>query len=120
MSKSHQLGNWGESMALKFLEMCGFHCLGQQYRKQTGEIDLIVRRGQDIVFVEVKTRGPGSLAAPEAWINDLKISRIKKTARHWILDNPLSEPVNFRFDVISVDFSGHNRGVNIRHFSGII
>ena len=119
MSKSHQLGNWGEEIALSFLEICGYVCLEKRYRKQTGEIDLIVRRDREIVFVEVKTRASGSMAPPEAWINGLKISRMKKTARHWIFENAPTGVCNFRFDAISVEFSGHNRGMNVRHFTGI-
>ena len=120
MAQSHKLGNWGEEMARSFLEMCGYVCLEQQYRKQSGELDLVVRRADEVVFVEVKTRGPNSLGPPEAWVDAKKISHLKQTARHWISENPQERPCNFRFDVVAVKFLGHDRGMNIRHLAGAI
>ena len=119
MPKSHQLGSWGEDMARHFLEMCGYYCLHQQYRKPGGEIDLIVRRGQVLVFVEVKTRGLNSLASPESWVDGRKIARMKKTARHWLSENPKQGIVEYRFDVVAVEFHGDDRGMAIRHLAGI-
>lgn len=120
MSESHKLGRRGEAMACSFLEMCGYTCLAKQYRKQGGEIDLIVRRGDEVVFVEVKTRGPGSLAPPEFWVDDKKISRLRKTAQHWIFETPLNGTCDFRFDVVGIQFFGNNQGMNIHHLAGIL
>jgi len=120
MSKSHRLGNQGEAMARSFLEMCGYTCLDQQYRKQTGEIDLIVRRGDTIVFVEVKTRGPRALAPPEDWVDAKKQSRMVATSRHWMYDNDLKGVCEFRFDVVGIEFFGLDQGMKINHLAGII
>ncbi len=119
MSKSHQLGRWGESFALSFLEMCGYTSLQNNYRKQGGEIDLIVRRGNTVVFVEVKTRGCGRLARPEAWVDRRKLYRMRKTARLWLQDNPGLGTLNFRFDVVAVEFSGSGSGVEVRHLEAV-
>lgn len=119
MSKGHKLGRWGEDMARHFLEMCGYLCLQQQYRKPGGEIDLIVRRGYVLVFVEVKTRGAKSLAPPESWVDGRKIARLKQTARHWLLENPMKGIHEYRFDVVAVEFHGDDRGMKIRHLAGI-
>ncbi len=120
MSKGHQLGVWGESQAQSFLEMCGYTCLEQRYRRQCGEIDLIVRRGNTIAFVEVKARGPRSVASPEAWVTRQKLTRMKQTARHWLADNRPSGPCNFRFDVIAIEFNGEDNGLVLRHLAGVL
>ncbi len=119
MGQSHQLGRWGEDMARHFLEMCGYVCLQQQYRKPGGEIDLIVHRGHKLVFVEVKTRGPNSLASPESWVDGRKISRMKQMARHWLADNRVQGIREYRFDVVAVEFHGDDRGMTLRHLAGI-
>ncbi len=119
MPKSHQLGRWGEDMARNFLEMCGYVCLQQQYRKPGGEIDLIVRRDHVLVFVEVKTRGPKSLAPPESWVDQRKITRMKQMARHWLAENPMQGIGEYRFDVVAVQFHGDDRGMAVRHLAGI-
>jgi putative endonuclease len=120
LSKSHQLGCWGEKIALGFLEMCGYTLLQQRYRRQSGEIDLILRREDILVFVEVKTRGRKSPAPPEAWVDGRKIARMKRTALHWLTENPLDGPCHYRFDVVAVEFGGEDRGVVLRHLSGIV
>ncbi len=119
MSQSHQLGRRGEDIARIFLEMCGYNCLEQRYRKQSGEIDLIVQRDNYLIFVEVKTRGRGSLAPPESWVDGRKIGRMKQTARHWIAENPVKGPCIFRFDVVALEFDGEDRGLVLRHLAGI-
>ncbi len=119
MYKCHQLGQWGEAVALNFLEMCGYSSLEQRYRRQCGEIDLIVQRGDTIVFVEVKARGARSLAPPEAWVDGRKLSRMRQTARRWLAENRSHGPYNYRFDVIAVEFNGENKGMVVRHLVGV-
>ena len=120
MSRNHQLGLWGESQALSYLEFCGFTCLQQRYRRQCGELDLIVRRENLILFVEVKTRGPRSLAPAESWVTQQKLARMRQTARHWLVDNRPAGPCDFRFDVIAIEFHGENMGVELRHLPGVV
>lgn len=120
MSQSYQLGLWGESLALSFLEFCGYTCLHQRYRRQCGELDLIVRRENLILFVEVKTRGPRCLAPAESWVNKQKLHRMRQTARHWLADNRPTGPCDFRFDVIAIDFNGENMGAEVRHLPGVV
>lgn len=120
LSKSHQLGRWGESIALEFLEFCGYRCLEKQYRRGGGEIDLIVFKGENLAFVEVKTRGRGSLAPPEAWVNGLKLARMRRLARRWLDEHRELGPWNIRFDVIAVEFGGEQDGFVLRHYSNVV
>ncbi len=106
-------------MALRFLEMCGYECLDRRFRRQCGEIDLIVRHGEMVVFVEVKTRGQNSPAPPEAWVGKQKLFRMRQTARHWLAQCSLGGACHFRFDVVAVKFSGEGRGMELKHFVGV-
>lgn len=119
MSQGHQLGRWGENLARSFLEMAGFTCLAQRFRRQCGELDLVMTRGGLVIFVEVKTRGPGRPDRPEAWVDRRKLARMRRTARHWLQENHRSDQLEFRFDVVAVEFNGLGRGVVLRHLPGV-
>ncbi len=66
-----------------------------------GELDLVAWQRGTLVFVEVKTRGPDSLAGPAEAVNARKRARIIQAARHYLL-RFASQPPDCRFDVIEV------------------
>jgi putative endonuclease len=119
MARGHRLGRWGEAVARSFLEACGYRCLAQGYRRPGGELDLVVGKGDLLVFVEVKTRGPGALAAPEAWVTGRKLRLLKRMARLWLSENPQPHVREFRFDVVAITTGGRGRGAVLRHLTGI-
>ena len=102
MSWSFDLGVLGEETARLYLQACGYRCLDCRYRRPEGEIDLVVQRANVVVFVEVKTRGPGALAPPEAWVDARKLRRLRRTARSWIAAHPQHPADVYRFDVVAV------------------
>lgn len=72
-------GRAAETLALMFLMLKGYLPLGTRFRAAGGEIDLIVRRGRTVVFVEVKARG--TLEAAQGAIDARKIGRFSRAAR---------------------------------------
>ena len=119
MGKSHRLGQWGENAARVFLELCGYRCVDQRFRRPGGEIDLVLRQGTTLVFVEVKTRGPGALAPAEAWLSQGQIRRLRRMALLWLAEHEGQAPGDLRFDVVAVEYEGADVGGSIRHFVGI-
>ena len=119
MSEGHSLGEWGEAMALGFLQRCGYRCLDRRFRRPGGEIDLVMLRGDLLVFVEVKTRGRGSPAAAEFWVQPRQIQRLRRMARIWMHTNGGCPPAGCRFDVVAIDFSGEEEGLTLRHLAGV-
>jgi len=79
--------------------------LARNYRARNGEVDLICRSGKTIVFVEVKTRGPGSLAAPLDAVTPTKRARIIRAASAYLSENDLWE-APCRFDVAALVATG--------------
>jgi putative endonuclease len=113
------IGRLGEELALGFFTACGYQCLAQRYRRAGGEVDLIVARPQLVVFVEVKTRGPGSWTPAHDAVTAAQLRRMRATARAWLADQPAPLRADLRCDVVAVQFGGEGRGVVLRHFPGV-
>ena len=119
MAPGHKLGQWGEDVARLFLEMCGYRCLDQGFRRPGGEIDLVMARRGLVVFVEVKTRGPRSTEPPETWVSRRQMNLLRRMARIWLSDHPVLGTGGYRFDVVAVVHGGDVRGSEVRHLMGV-
>ena len=98
------LGQRGESQAAWFYRLRGFRIVGRNVRVGRGEIDLIVRRGRLLAFVEVKTRQ--SLGAGEGFesVNAAKQRQLIDLAERYLARHP--HPGDVRFDVLSLFWNG--------------
>ena len=94
-------GKLGERAARRFLQKQGMKFLTANFRSMRGEIDLVFREDDCLVFVEVKTRSPGSWARPAAYVNARKRLLLTRCAFDYLglLKNP---PIKIRFDVVEV------------------
>ena len=109
---NRQRGDVGEELAAKFLMNKGYKILERNYRFEHGEIDLIAEDGEELVFVEVKSRKSKSFGEPEDSITEQKEGHVRDTAEGYLYEKGI-ENRTCRFDVIAVDF--HNGAANIRH-----
>ena len=98
-ARRNPLGSRGELVAAKYLRSQGYKVLMRNYRTNRGEIDLVVRKGDLLVFVEVKTRVSGE-RAPHRQVTSEKQARIRRAARSYLSHYAVRPP--FRFDVISI------------------
>jgi putative endonuclease len=96
-------GRRGEDLAHRFLRREGFVIVARNYRLSSGEAeaDLIAREGEDLVIVEVKTRGSGDYGAPERAVNPEKQRHLIRVAREYArkTETPWEQ---VRFDVVSI------------------
>jgi len=99
--KAHDIGIWGEELALKYLKKKGYKHIQSRYRTRLGEIDLIMRRGELVVFVEVKLRSSALSALPRDYVTASKQRKLQSAALEWMAQNGGDIPV--RFDVIEID-----------------
>lgn len=90
-------------MAADHLVSKGMEIVGRQYRNQYGEIDLICRDGQEVVFVEVKARQSVELAYPEDSVTMRKIEHLVHTAEAYLEEAKLGE-VPWRLDVVAIEY----------------
>lgn len=93
-------GKRGEAIAWKLLAQKGFKRLHQNYRYKRAEVDLIVGKGNLVVFVEVKMRNSTAYGYPEAGISKAQQQRIRRAATHY--QYQLSPATNIRFDVVAI------------------
>ena len=91
----------GQAAAEQYLCAQGFTILARNFRARYGEIDLIIRDGNYIVFVEVKYRANLSYGYPREAVGYIKQQRIYKTACYYISKHGLSD-CDFRFDVVEI------------------
>jgi putative endonuclease len=92
------LGHRAEALAALYLRLKGYRILARRYAIAGGEIDLIARKSNSIVFVEVKIR-PDMTAALTA-IDRAKCRRISKAGAHWLAANPWAMRFNLRGDAV--------------------
>jgi putative endonuclease len=108
----HALGRLGERQALEYLLARGWTLAARNYRFGRREIDLVVRRGNLIAFVEVKTRAGHGYGAPEEAVTRIKRREIEIVAHEYLLRHRLDD-VDVRFDVVSVTVGRVARIVHI-------
>lgn len=97
-----KLGKQGETAALEFLKTQGMTLVEQNYRIRAGEIDLIMRHHDILVFVEVRTRNTTGHGSPIDSINYAKRRQIERVARHYLKERNISDNVFCRFDVVGI------------------
>jgi putative endonuclease len=97
LTPKRRLGNEGEDKACEYLKKQGYKILARNYSAKTGEIDIIARRKNILVFVEVKTRADNAYGGALAALGASKQTKITKTALLYIKEN---KP---RFDAIMFD-----------------
>jgi putative endonuclease len=109
------IGKQGEELAAAFLEKKGFTVVARNYRHKKAEVDLIVKKDNWLVFVEVKARSSSAYGEPEAFVDGKKARMIFSAAEEFIFANNWHGHV--RFDVVSVKLG---RDTEIAHFEDAI
>ena len=100
MAKHNQLGIEGENLALEFLIEKQYIILEKNWRYKRAEVDIIARKDNWLIFVEVKTRSSSTFDTPNDSITKNKIKMLVDAAEAFLIQNDLENEV--RFDVISI------------------
>jgi putative endonuclease len=115
VSDKIQKGNEGENLAAEFLKRQGWEIIARNYRYRHAEIDLIIKRDDWTIFVEVKTRSSSSYGYPEEFVDDQKARKIFEAAEEYIYSTDWHGHI--RFDIVSVRLGSE---VEIVHFEDAI
>ncbi len=100
-----KLGEKGEELAVKFLKKNGYKIIEQNYKTPLGEIDIIAKDGDAIVFIEVKARESLAYGMPFESVNRAKKRKIARVALLYL--KRFKEVPPCRFDVISIYYENN-------------
>lgn len=96
-----RLGAVGEQLAARWYEGHGYRVVAQNWRCRHGELDLVVRRGGLVVFVEVKSRSSLAYGHPAEAVTRVKQLRLRRLALQWLAATG-TRADELRFDVVAV------------------
>jgi putative endonuclease len=101
MNKREQ-GSHYETMAAEYLKNKGYEIISQNFFSKNGEIDIIAKDTDTLVFCEVKYRSNTRYGLPEEAVDYRKQDKIRKTAAYYLYRNNFPVETRVRFDVIAV------------------
>ncbi|MDY3051788.1 MAG: YraN family protein [Ndongobacter sp.] len=97
-------GRAGEELAARYVQERHFTIIERNYRTRCGEWDLIAKKGQLLVFIEVKARSSFQFGQPHEFVDRTKRKRLRRAADIYLqARNALHQPI--RFDIIEVDLT---------------
>lgn len=111
MSDKIKKGNEGEQAAAEFLIAKGYEVVERNYRYKRSEIDLIVKKDNFLVFVEVKVRSSLAFGFPEQFVDNRKAEKVLEGAAHYIFDRNWTGHV--RYDIVAISLRGKH--TEIKH-----
>jgi putative endonuclease len=103
-----------EERACRHLEGEGFDVVARNYRSRDGEIDIVARQGELMIFVEVRSREDAAYGSPEETVDRRKRLRVVAAARRYLSQAPPDTWREARFDVIAIEGTGE--AAALRHY----
>lgn len=107
-----ELGKKGEERAVRFLKKKGYRIIETNYVCKLGEMDLIAKEKDTLVFVEVKTRTSTMFGPPQLAVTNFKQRQLSKVALNFLKQNNL-EDVKARFDVVAILFGQRGEEIEL-------
>lgn len=108
------IGNYGEKIAQYFLRKNGYRIIDCNFRNHLGELDIICRKSNLLVIVEVKSRYNTNYGFPRESVNFQKQKSIIRVTYSYISLKKLYN-LNIRFDIIEILFNNNNSNYEITH-----
>lgn len=98
----------GEQLALNFLKKKGYRILGTNYRCRQGEIDIVARHKECLVFIEVRTKLDSNFGSPEESITSTKKKHLVQSVYNYLQEQD-KMPESWRIDFVAVEMDKDNR-----------
>lgn len=114
-----ELGDAGEQHARRQLEAAGYQCIAQQWRCAAGELDLVMRQGDVLVFVEVKVRRGGLIEAEQA-VTPAQRRRLLAAAQSYFIAHPQLQDLIWRIDLLGITLDRVGRLTRVTHLENVI
>jgi putative endonuclease len=108
-------GTRSERAAEKFLKKLGYRILGRNVCFRNGELDLVARQGDIIVFAEVRSTAGADTGIPALSVDFIKQRKLTESAKAWLQRHRLLDRTS-RFDVLAVSWPANQKEPVIEHF----
>ena len=115
--RNDSLGAYGERLAAQRLVDAGMVVLDRNWTCDLGELDLVLRDSDVLVFCEVKTRTSSAFGHPLEAVTPVKAQRLRRLAARWIQDHDVHAP-GIRIDVVGVLVEGRG-AAEVEHLRGV-
>ncbi|MDK2981507.1 MAG: putative endonuclease [Chloroflexota bacterium] len=102
LTHNQRLGRWGEQAARDYLSAMGLQIVASNVRTAYGEIDVLARQGDTLVFCEVKTRRTRTYGHPEVAVTPRKQEHMRNAALDYLQSNNLLD-TPWRIDVLAIE-----------------
>jgi putative endonuclease len=112
------LGQRGEELAARHLAASGYEMVARNWRCEAGEVDLVVKEGECLVFVEVRTRRGRSMGSPEESITAAKQARLVDLGEAYVQAHDWEG--DWRIDVVAVEMERGGRLLRVDHYENAI
>lgn len=116
---SQQLGQWGEALATRHYRGLGYTILDHNWHCQHGELDLVCSKGDELVFVEVKTRSTHAYGSPEEALSERQQLRIQKSAWTYMEQHDLLQS-DWGIDLLAVERGRDGEIVRLERFRNAV
>lgn len=101
MNRNQEIGKLGEDLAVKYLKNKKYIILDRNYRCRQGEMDIIAKDEEKIIFIEVKTRTTIKFGRPAEAVNYIKREHLQNIARYYLYTRKITN-IPIRFDVVEI------------------
>jgi putative endonuclease len=112
------LGRRGEELAAQHLMAKGYQMVARNWRCATGELDLVVRDADSLIFVEVRARRGRALGTPEESITLAKQARLIDLAEAYVQEHDWTGA--YRIDVVAIELDRQGRLLRMDHYENAV
>ncbi len=116
MKHNQRVGQWGEDAVAAYLAERGYEVVARNARTPYGEIDIVARQTDIVIFIEVKTRTSNKMGLPEDSVNARKQAHMLACAEHYAAEKAID---HWQIDVVAVEGKVGSKPM-ITHFENAI
>lgn len=121
-SQKRKFGDIGEKIAEKYLISKGYAIIEKNYLKPWGEIDLVAKKDEELIFCEVKIRDAKYVQhyLAESSVNRLKIKKLQKICETYLIERRLPYSQKWQIDVLAIAIDKESKKAKIKHFENAV
>lgn len=112
---NHQTGKIAEDFASDHLKRKGYSIIERNFHSRFGEIDIIAKKNDTLIFVEVKAKTGNDFGTPEEMINSKKISKVRRMAEIYLNGNSSL----CRIDIVAIVFNSQHKLLRLTHYENV-